>query len=44
MRENTWPVEGRREASTVEAISAAFVESEAGIFLLGEVEEGVGVL
>lgn len=29
VRENTWPVEGNREASTVEAIRAALVEREA---------------
>lgn len=30
VREKTWVVEGRREARTVEAIRAAFVERDAG--------------
>lgn len=30
VRLKTWVVEGRRDASTVEAMSAAFVDSEAG--------------
>lgn len=30
IRLNTWVVEGSREARTVEAITAAFVEREAG--------------
>ena len=44
VREKTCPVLGRREASTVEAISAAFVLRLAGIFLFAEliVELGTG--
>ncbi len=30
VNENTWVVEGKRDARTVEAIRAAFVESDAG--------------
>jgi hypothetical protein len=33
VRENTCPVDGRREARTVDAIKAAFVLRLAGIFL-----------
>lgn len=34
VREKTWVVLGRRDARTVEAISAAFVDSEAGNLVL----------
>lgn len=39
VREKTCPVVGSREASTVEAIKAAFVERLAGIFLFVELME-----
>ncbi len=44
VREKTWPVEGRREASTVDAIRAAFVLRLAGMFLFParREEDGAG--
>jgi hypothetical protein len=44
VRENTCPVLGKRDASTVEAMSAALVLRLAGIFLFAELilELGAG--
>jgi hypothetical protein len=47
VRLKTWVVEGRREARTVLAIKAAFVESEAGnlvVELVGELSHWPDVL
>jgi hypothetical protein len=42
VREKTWVVEGRREASTVDAISAELVEMEAGsLFVSASVQSSI---